>query len=87
MNCIENEIPFQHTQEGRLKAMCLWSPAEPRLLNQSAGCDRLTGREIERGWWCVFVIEENKRKKREEKLRQRDRLKIKQERKRQIKEM
>lgn len=35
-------------QEGRLRAMCLWSPAEPRLLNQSAGCDRLTGREKQR---------------------------------------
>ncbi len=55
-NSIEKEIPFQHTQEGRLRAMCLWSPAEPRLLNQSAGCDRLTGREIERVvCMCVCV--------------------------------
>lgn len=60
MNSIEKEIPFQHTQEGRLRAMCLWSPAEPRLLNQSAGCDRLTGR-------VVCLLEENKRRETETK--------------------
>lgn len=59
-----------------MRAMCLWSPAEPRLLNQSAGCDRLTGREIERVvrmCVCVCLLEKNKRK-RDEKLRQRGRL-------------
>lgn len=50
------EISFQHTRKGRLRAMCLWSPAEPRLLNQSAGCDRLTGREMERVACAVLCV-------------------------------